>query len=571
MTELCLARKQLLSTEGHLLVLGGPGSGKTTIALLKANHEVETGRLKRGQQILFLSFARATLSRIAEQSVGRLTAENRKSLELNTYHGFTWNVLRSHAYLLRKDRKVRVFPPAEAAAHLADVPANTRSQELQRLFEEEGLLHFDLFAGCCASLFEKSEALREVFCDAYPIIIVDEFQDTNSDEWALIRLLGQKSTIIALGDPEQRIYEFRGADPRRIGEFSTSFSPATFDFGIENHRSATTDIVSFANDLLRGQLQKSYQNVKTFRYGFYNGKSELYFAKTALLQSLKRVSKRCETGGSVALLVPSNRLMLQLSDYLSKNVDSLPPINHNVALDAEGPALAASMIAVLLEAVNSVEEQKKLLRSLINHIRGRSGSKRPSQANIVLSKALSSYLAGEKIRGSKRLGVISEIESLVSQRASMVLSGDPGKDWLIIRQLLNNCGSEVLKQVAEDAKYLRLLRKGAVLQSRLSDIWRATGGYEGAVAAVNDAILQDHFVGASHETKGVYIMTIHKAKGKDFDEVVVFEGRHTRIVRARSTSAEIAQARLSLRVAVTRARMNAVIVTPQNDPCPLLI
>jgi DNA helicase-2/ATP-dependent DNA helicase PcrA len=553
-------------------VLGGPGSGKTTIALLRANREVESGTLKRGQRILFLSFARATLSRVAEQALGKLKSENRKSLELNTYHGFTWNVLRSHGYLLRKDRNLRVFPPAEAASHLVDIPETDRSQELTRLFQNDGLVHFDLFARLAATLFERSKALRDVFCDAYPLIIVDEFQDTNLDEWSLIKILGNKSRIFALADPDQRIYEFRGADPRRVDEFSKTFSPATFDFGTENHRSSSTDIVVFANDLLRGQLNgKSYQNVKTLHYGFYQGKSELFPAKAALLQSLKRVRKKSGDGASVALLVPSNRLMLQVSDYLLKATDDLPPIFHSVAFDAEGPSLAASVIAVLLEASGDSDAAKRtLMQSLVVHMRGRSGVKGPSKANMELAKALSNHIAGEKIKGSRRLRIIEDCDVVLSRRAAMQLTGDPGKDWLLVRQLLSDCESDVIKQVAEDAKFLRLLRKGAVLQSRLGELWRSTGGYEGALAAVNDALLQEHFAAASHETKGIYVMTIHKAKGKDFDEVVVFEGRYTRIVRPKSTPAEVAQSRLSLRVAVTRARMNAIILTPQGDPCPLL-
>src|SRR4029077_6241035 len=94
-----------------------------------------------------------------------------------------------------------------------------------------------------AELFSRSRPLREIFSDAFPTIILDEFQDTNEDEWKLIKLLGERSRLIALADPEQRIYEFRGADPRRIGEFAAGLSPTTFDFGTENHRSSGTDII----------------------------------------------------------------------------------------------------------------------------------------------------------------------------------------------------------------------------------------------------------------------------------------------------------------------------------------
>ena len=66
-------------------------------------------------------------------------------------------------------------------------------------------------------------------------------------------------------------------------------------------------------------------------------------------------------------------------------------------------------------------------------------------------------------------------------------------------------------------------------------------------------------------------MTIHKAKGKEFDEVVIFEGRHNgRIVRPNATDTERAQSLLSLRVGVTRARRNTTILTPDSDPCPFI-
>src|SRR5882762_603224 len=97
--ELSDAKKELLRTQGHILTLGGPGAGKTTIALLKARTVIESG-LKKGQKVLFLSFARSTISRIDQQSKKIITKDIRKHLEINTYHGFTWGLLRSHGYLL---------------------------------------------------------------------------------------------------------------------------------------------------------------------------------------------------------------------------------------------------------------------------------------------------------------------------------------------------------------------------------------------------------------------------------------------------------------------------------------
>src|SRR3972149_2869644 len=239
-----------LSTTSHALVLGGPGSGKTPSALLKGGREIESDSLSSGQNIVFLSFARATVARVAERAAELLSPAAMAQIEINTYHGFAWKLLRSHGYLLNGAETLTLLPPPEAATRLADIPTESRHEEIRRLFHQEGVLHFDLFASLAADLLIRSNALRAIMCDAYPLIIVDEFQDTNPDEWQFIRVLGQKSRLIALADAEQRIYEFRGADPKRIGEFITAHKPATFDLGTKNHRSNGKDIVGFGNDLL---------------------------------------------------------------------------------------------------------------------------------------------------------------------------------------------------------------------------------------------------------------------------------------------------------------------------------
>lgn len=89
MVDLTPAQKIVLIAEGHQLVGGGPGSGKTTVSILKAA-KVAREKLRPGQRILFLSFARATVSRVfeaidEEQSV---TKEEKKRMEVDTYHSF---------------------------------------------------------------------------------------------------------------------------------------------------------------------------------------------------------------------------------------------------------------------------------------------------------------------------------------------------------------------------------------------------------------------------------------------------------------------------------------------------
>jgi DNA helicase-2/ATP-dependent DNA helicase PcrA len=66
----------------------------------------------------------------------------------------------------------------------------------------------------------------------YPIVILDEFQDTNSEQWRVVRALEQFSTLLALADPEQRIYDFVGADPERLNHFRETFDPTEVDSAV---------------------------------------------------------------------------------------------------------------------------------------------------------------------------------------------------------------------------------------------------------------------------------------------------------------------------------------------------
>jgi DNA helicase II / ATP-dependent DNA helicase PcrA len=153
------------------------------------------------------------------------------------------------------------------------------------------------------------------------------------------------------------------------------------------------------------------------------------------------------------------------------------------------------------------------------------------------------------------------------------LSGDPGEDWLSMRKLFQE--SEVGRLGCHrggDAKYLRLLHRGSALRSRLNSLWRSSGSYFGATSEIRDALLQEYLLSGAKDWKGVHVMTMHKSKGKEFDEVVIYEGRYQHRIVAENASADrTMQARRNLRVAATRAKKRTTVLTPEADGrCPLL-
>lgn len=579
MIDLSEEKKKLLKTDGNLIVLGGPGSGKTTIALLKARDVIEFGNLKRGQKVLFLSFARATVSRIEEQ-VGQLINKSISSyLEVNTYHSFTWNILRSHGYLINSNLPIRLLTPPEAATKFANITGDKeRNAEKFRLFEEEGVLHFDLFAKYSGDLLRRSNSLASIISNSYPLVILDEFQDTNSDEWELIQVLGQRSTLIALADAEQRIYEFRGADPARIGQFISHFAPKQFDFGIENNRSKGTDIVQFGNDVLTGKnIGKSYKNVLSSYYPYRNGYGAHFDLKLAVFRTRKKMVDLGRKDWSIAVLVPSKKLMLEVSDFLDsaqslpKN-KTFPRIAHEVALETAGPSLAAVLFSELLELGSRKQMQAtNLIKSICDHSRGRKGNEPPSKDILALTDALLEYTETGKVLGSKRKAVIKECEDIAKKCNELDFSGNPIEDWMLVRKILDGKDSDVLKQLVSDSNYLRLMHKGSELRSSLGNLWRSHGNYTGAVQAVKTSLLQEHFSSSSKVWRGIHVMTIHKSKGKEFDEVIIYEGRfHGKIGNRQDDKKRLYQARLNFRVAVTRAKENVTILTPENDICIFL-
>lgn len=571
--------KALMESAGHVLCLGGPGSGKTTMALLKAEREIGKKTLHSGQRILFVSFARATIARVAEHAQTLLQTESRRDLEISTYHGFAWSILRSHGYLLTPVVPIKLLSPQDSAALLSSIDGDDQKwAEKLRLFTEEGRLDFDLFASSANELLRRSVKLRKLISETYPIIILDEFQDTDANEWNLIQTLGIESRLIALADPEQRIYEFRGASPTRIPEFIAKFSPEEFDFSTANHRSSGTDICAFGNDLLSGANKgKVYSHVAVKKYPIRKAPAVHLHLKIEVWQRRKAVFESGITDWSIGILLPTRQLMLEVSDYLASTQmlgdgKKFPPIENEAALDASGPALAAVAIAELLSGGDSPTDiAQRLINALSSHIRGRKGGEKPSQAHLALADSLDAYLSDGSIRGARRKALADECLGIARARMQLSFVGDPQSDWRTARKLLEDAAAPELKAIAEDARFLKFLNRGTQLRAKLSEIWRAKGTYAGANQAVANALVQEHFSAATRAYTGVHVMTIHKSKGKQFTEVVIYEGSYQgRILRQGADAKGEAQARLSLRVGVTRAERYSTILTPVNDPCPFL-
>lgn len=594
----------MLAAQGHILVTGGPGSGKTTISTLKAADIVEK-HLKPGQSILFLSFARATVSRVIEaiEEETAISPEAKKRIEVDTYHSFFWQITKTHGYLIGFPRKLSLLtPPAEAIA-LAQIrrgykAANKLTQaerkdksdretaERLRLAKQEGRVCFSLFASSSATILHGSEKVRKLISNAYPFVILDEFQDTDPDQWRVVQALGKHSTLSALADPEQRIFDFIGADPERLNHFRDEFKPTEVDLAGDNHRSKGTEISLFGNDILTGKFtQKSYNGVQVVT--FQSNENQALAALTVqTLETRKRlidsVKKR---RWSLAILVPTKRMTRMVSDAFRAPFGNVPPITHSAVVDMEGAILGAELIALLMQP-DFEGHLTTFIDSVCAYFQGKDGDT-PTQKGF--DTASSIRKAFEKCNAAAATGkpfpkgsIFVAMNEVYRKVLQLKMAGDPDADWRSVRRILEEGDCPRLNDIAQEIRNLRLLDRGTQLRQALAQDWRDNGAYENALEIVRLAFVQEHFSAAHKPESGVNVMNMHKAKGKQFDEVIIFEGwpikingkimaNTDRILRANVVSSDISQARQNFRVSVTRAKQRATIMTPDEDICRLLL
>ncbi|MES2948735.1 MAG: ATP-dependent helicase [Pseudomonadota bacterium] len=596
-------QKQIFAADGHLLVTGGPGSGKTTISILKAAQVAET-RLRPSQEILFLSFARATISRVIEaiENEHDIDPVVKRRIHVETYHSFFWRLLNAHGYLLGLPQSLTILTPAGEAIALSSIRNSFKAekkltpeqkvdkqaqeqQERERLARTDGRVCFDLFARNVADLLERSDRLRKLVAIRYPLIVLDEFQDTNADQWRVVRQLGKEATLIALADPEQRIYDWIGADPARLDQFRAEFMHTEVEMQGDNHRSIGTDILLFGNDVLKGKFtKKKYAGVEVNSYPANENQAYATLITTTYAIRKRLVASK-QKGWSLAVLVPTKRMTRLVSDAFREPPEKLTPIRHMASIELHAAILAAEIVSYLLQPP-SLFHLEGFIDLMCNYFCGKGGDD-PSKADLAqaasIRKAFAKYI--EKKAAGQAVPANSIMVAMVASyeaACAVVPTGDPEKDWGSIRKMLDQSPCTRLKNIAIEVRNIRLLERGTQLRQELSQNWRDFGAYKDALAITQQAFVREHFSTQSKPEEGVIVMNMHKAKGKQFDEVIIFEGwpryfkkeiiaNPDRIVRGNDRKNADSQSRQNMRVSITRSKKTTTILTPDKDPCILLI
>jgi DNA helicase-2/ATP-dependent DNA helicase PcrA len=291
-------RKVVLQTEGPLMVLAGAGSGKTRTLVTRIVYLLEELKISPFQ-VLALTFsnkaAREMRERIAVEANLDLGA-----LQVTTFHSFCAKVLRSEANFLGLSRNFTIYDQGESKTVVKNIlarkglgPKEVPPSEILYFIEglknnghylnkKEGLSDLDLkdeyfpyyeeyeheihkanacdFGGLITGvleLFEKFPNILESYQKRFHYILVDEYQDTNRAQFDLVKLLAdQKKNICVVGDEDQSIYSWRGADIRNILDFETIYKGAQVLKLEQNYRSSKNIIEAASCVISQNKVRK---------------------------------------------------------------------------------------------------------------------------------------------------------------------------------------------------------------------------------------------------------------------------------------------------------------------------
>jgi DNA helicase-2/ATP-dependent DNA helicase PcrA len=305
LADLNLPQRQAVSTiAGPLLILAGPGSGKTRVIAHRIAYLVDVVGVTPWR-IISVTFTNKAAREMRQRVVAHL-GDTANDLVLGTFHSICARLLRTEADRIGISRSFNIYDDADQlavikrAAEWANVDTKrfkervllsaishakselvtpyayaTSAQDYfgevvarvyeryQDLLTENAALDFDDMIMKTVEMLRTNEEIREKYQERFLHVLVDEFQDTNIAQYQLARLLaGKHGNICVVGDPDQSIYSWRSADIRNILNFERDFPEARIVLLEQNYRSTQT-ILDAAHAVISGNKQRKEKSLWT--------------------------------------------------------------------------------------------------------------------------------------------------------------------------------------------------------------------------------------------------------------------------------------------------------------------
>jgi DNA helicase II / ATP-dependent DNA helicase PcrA len=358
-------REAVLHREGPLLILAGAGSGKTRVITYRIAHLIGDGHAQP-DSVLAVTFTNKAAQEMRER-VESLIGTASGGVWLSTFHALCARLLRREAPKIGLSRDFVIYdssdqiavvkqaqrelgmddklvPPRMALSRISQAKNrmegpealrgkwNLRDEQIAKVYEKYlqalkdcNALDFDDLLLKTVELFESSEATRSYYSHKFRYVMVDEYQDTNRPQYLLIKRLSEVYRNLAVvGDPDQSIYKWRGADLKNILDFEHDFPEAKVVKLEQNYRS-TQVILDAASAVISQNRNRKDKRLWTDRKGgskivYYRGNDELEEADF-ISRAIKQ-ARSSDVESMVAILYRTNHQSRAIEDALMR--ESIP-------------------------------------------------------------------------------------------------------------------------------------------------------------------------------------------------------------------------------------------------------
>ncbi len=579
-------RSAVLDFDHNLLILACAGSGKTRTITSKIAYAISEG-IYKPYQILAVTFTNRAAAEMRERVEAMLPDTDLSGLEMRTFHSFGAYMLRRYGSRIglsptfciyddndsvsllstvvptldKKDlrqiqkaissAKDRGLGPSSPGVEqlLPDYDFRTSFQRYEDALEASGNVDFADLIGKSTRLLEEDEEVASYFRNRFRMILVDEYQDSNRMQFEMLRaLVGPETRLVTVGDDDQSIYSFRGAEIENILTFASSFSNVR-EIKLEKNYRSTSQILAAASALISKNKERHKKELVS-AYGTTGSKPAVLFCMTGTSEG-ERIADLIRNIGDYDNTAILYRTNAQSQIFEQKLTDRRIPYKVIGALrfyEREEVKDALSLLYLMMNHRDQVS-----FRRVINKPSRGIGS---AKLQMILSEGDDLMEALRSFSGKAPKSAREGAESFLSawERAEKAL-GEGINLGDILNDLLLDTGLYDLYNSDPD----RTTRKTKIENlGELVNVLHEAGEGRDALSAFLEKLTLDSTMLGDHDPaseSGVTLMTMHNTKGLEFDRVFV-AGVEEEVIPGRhdDTPSEVEEERRIMYVAMTRAR-----------------
>lgn len=575
----------VLHNKGPMMVLSGPGSGKTTVITYRVKNLIENMSIPP-KDILVITFTKAASEEMKNRFYKICNCD--RQVAFATFHSYFFRIIRDfYGYdlnnVLNETEKINIIKKIvlknqisfnnyeefvqEIISEIALVKnelinytvfnskvTDTNSfkiiyNEYEQIKQQQNKIDFDDMLIYCYNLLTKNENVRQFWKNKYKYILIDEFQDINRVQYECVKMLTSKEgNIFVVGDDDQSIYGFRGSRPEFLLSFPNDFNNTKQVVLNVNHRS-TDQIISLCNNIINDNKTRYVKNIvgtgKRFKSPVLLKAYDIYDEANKITQKIQKLKKQYDLE-QIAIIYRTN---LQARAIIEKLMDN----NIDYQLKDVVPTVYDHFIAKDIISYINLALNRKDNRSFFNIA---NKPKRFLNKDMLLEIM---DICKEETSAIEYLYCKTDLKTWQLEKVNDLL--------FHLGQIKNKCPQDAIQYILKNVGYNEYLEDYANFKKIkinglieiVDELLDASKEYKTLDQYLNHIEdFKQEMINKNKDkatSKGVVLTTMHSAKGLEFDVVFVITCVEGVIPHEKSKSnQEIEEERRLFYVALTRAK-----------------